>query len=208
MEVHLITFYDILFFTTCYFCFSTKRKMTLCLNTVRLQMWHGIFTSVCIFKAGVRRGEQMTRSELTVYHLTMREVTAEIRGWSLTQIFHNNNLVLQICLTLPSFPRADRLHPAVPWVSPRRRDGDSGLQIPLRWVWSLSGLKRRWSMSAYPGASTRAPDPTDEFGHCSEAGSVYGCQGSFGSSFFAVCLPCPQCACLVFSGLSSPVIRQ
>lgn len=30
----------------CYFCFSTVRKMTFCLNTVRLQLWHSIFTSV------------------------------------------------------------------------------------------------------------------------------------------------------------------
>lgn len=38
----------------CHFYFSTIRKMTICLNTVRLQLRQGIFNSVCIFKAGLR----------------------------------------------------------------------------------------------------------------------------------------------------------
>jgi len=39
-----ITFYNK--HKACYFCFSAIRKMTFCLNTIRLQLWHNIFTFV------------------------------------------------------------------------------------------------------------------------------------------------------------------
>lgn len=42
----------------CHFYLSTIRKMTVCLNTVRLLLRQGIFTSVCIFKAGLGEGSR------------------------------------------------------------------------------------------------------------------------------------------------------
>lgn len=123
----------------------------------------------------------------------LREVTAEIRGSNLTQIFHFTLLCSESVqgeeVVIQGYESLwDDWHPFLDW------KGDGA--CPLT-----------------PGVCTRAPDPANEFvhmcpEHSSKNGPIYGCQGSFGSPFFAIGLPYPQCACLVFSGPSGLVVRQ